>query len=110
MNLNALQLHTLLSDGTVRTVRLAHLVGPMDGLNLINSPLVVKAELGAQYKLLNSETGTHEKGQRLIRKNKDLKVLFDDETVIELQDYFVASLTPIENSPVYRLENETCDE
>jgi dephospho-CoA kinase len=78
MNLTALQLHTLLPDGTERTVRLANLAGPMDGFNLINAPLLVKAEMGAQYKILNIETGTHQKGQRLIRRNKDLKVFFDE--------------------------------
>ena len=110
MNLNALQLQTALLDGTVKTIRLANLVDPVLGFNLINAPLAVKAELGAQYKLVNIETGVHQKGQRLIRNNKNLKIFLDDEPAIEIQDYFVASLTPVENSAVYRLENESCNE
>jgi len=100
MNLNTLQLQTALLDGTVKTIRLANLVDPVLGFNLINAPLAVKAELGAQYKLVNIETGVHQKGQRLIRNNKNLKIFLDDEPAIEIQDYFVASLTPVENSAV----------
>ena len=110
MNFNDLQLSTLLPDGTVTSTRLKNLAGPLEGSNLLSAPLIVKAELGAQYKLLNIETGSHQKGQRLLRHVKDLQVLFDDEPAIVLQDYFVASLSPVENSPVYRLENESCSE
>jgi large repetitive protein len=110
MNFNELVLHILLPDGSERTIRLANLAEPTAGFNLLNAPLLVKAEAGAQYKLLNIETGTHQKDQRLLRQNKTLKVLFEDETALELQDYFVASLTPVENAPIYRLENESCNE
>ena len=110
MNFNELILHILLPDGSERTIRLANLAEPTTGFNLLNAPLLVKAEAGAQYKLLNIETGTHQKDQRLLRQNKTLKVLFEDETALELQDYFVASLTPVENAPIYRLENESCNE
>lgn len=110
MNFNELVLHILLPDGSERTIRLANLAEPTAGFNLLNAPLIVKAEAGAQYKLLNIETGTHQKDQRLLRQNKTLKVLFEDETALELQDYFFASLTPVENAPIYRLENESCNE
>ena len=110
MNFNQLVLHILLPDGSERTIRLANLAEPTAGFNLLNAPLLVKAEAGAQYKLLNIETGTHQKDQRLLRQNKNLKVLFEDETALELQDYFFASLTPVENAPIYLLENELCNE
>ncbi|MFY8192099.1 MAG: Ig-like domain-containing protein, partial [Limnohabitans sp.] len=110
MNFNELHLYILMPDGTERFLRLVNASEPTEGFNLVNAPLLVKAESGAQYKLLNIETGAHQKGQKLLRQNKDLKVLFDDETAIQIQDYFVASLTPVENAPVYRLENESCTE
>ena len=110
MNFNEIQLSTLLPDGTITSTRLANAASPLEGSNLLNVPLIVKAQLGAQYKLLNIETGNHQKGQRLLRHNKDLKILFENQPAIELHDYFVASLTPVENSPVYRLENESCSE
>ena len=110
MNFNELLLHILLPDGSERTIRLANLAEQTAGFNLLNAPLLVKAEAGAQYKLLNIETGTHQKEQRLLRQNKTLKVLFEDETALELEDYFIASLTPVENAPIYRLENESCNE
>jgi hypothetical protein len=110
MNFNELHLYILMPDGTERFLRLVNASEPTEGFNLVNAPLLVKAESGAQYKLLNIETGAHQKGQKLLRQNKDLKVLFDDETAIQIQDYFVASLTPVENAPVYRLENESCNE
>ena len=74
MNFNQLVLHILLPDGSERTIRLANLAQPTTGFNLLNAPLLVKAEAGAQYKLLNIETGTHQKEQRLLRQNKTLKV------------------------------------
>jgi hypothetical protein len=82
----------------------------LEGFNLQSPPLVIQAQTGEQYKLLNIETGAHQKGQRLLRQNKTLKVFFDDTPAIEIQDYFVASLTPVAQSPVYRLENQSCDE
>ena len=110
MNLSNVQLHTLLPDGTERKLRLANMAGPMDGANLLSAPLVFKVEGGAKYKLINIETGAHQKGQSLIRHNKDLKVFIEDVVAIELQDYFVASLTPTENSATYQLENVSCNE
>ena len=73
MNFNELLLHILLPDGSERTIRLANLAEPTAGFNLLNAPLLVKAESGAQYKLLNIETGTHQKDQRLLRQKKPLK-------------------------------------
>ena len=110
MNLNDIQLHTLRPDGSETTVRLAQLANPLEGFNLLNPPLVIQAQMGEQYKLLNIETGAHQKGQRLLRQNKTLKVFFEDAPALEIQDYFVASLTPVAQSPVYRLENQSCDE
>ncbi|MCX7262294.1 MAG: Ig-like domain-containing protein, partial [Burkholderiales bacterium] len=110
MNFNELLLHILFPDGSERTIRFSNLAEPTAGFNLLNAPLLVKAEAGAQYKLLNIETGNHQKGQKLLRQNKTLKVLFENENVLELQDYFFASLTPVENAPIYRLENDSCNE
>jgi large repetitive protein len=110
MNLTNIQLHTLLPDGTERIVRLVNMASPMDGANLLNAPLVFKVEGGAKYKLINIETGAHQKGQSLVRHNKDLKVFIEDVLAIELQDYFVASLTPAENAATYQLENASCNE
>ena len=86
------------------------MASPMDGANLLSAPLVFKVEGGAKYKLINIETGAHQKGQSLVRHNKDLKVFVEDVLAIELQDYFVASLIPTENSATYQLENASCNE
>ncbi len=88
MNLTNVQLNTLLPDGTERIVRLVNMASPMDGANLLSAPLVFKVEGGAKYKLINIETGAHQKGQSLVRHNKDLKVFIEDVLAIELQGVY----------------------
>jgi hypothetical protein len=68
MNFNELHLYILMPDGTERFLRLVNAPEPAEGFNLVNAPLLVKAESGAQYKLLNIETGAHQKGQKLLRQ------------------------------------------
>ena len=110
MSLNDVQLQAITPEGRVQILQLAKLSDAGTGGPRIIAPLLVKSEAGFQYKLIDLEMGGHLKGQKLLRFQKNLKILVDDAVALELQDYFVASNVPVPNSPVYKLENQSCEE
>lgn len=112
MSLLNIELQAILKDGSIKTLALANSApAPVASTPAqLPLPLSVKAEEGTQYRLIDLTSGTHLKGQRLLRHQKNLRVFIEDSQALELQDYFVASLVPVENAPVYRLENQSCDE
>jgi hypothetical protein len=110
MNLQNFQFHTVTPEGRIEVIQLAKLNEAPKPVVSIIKPLVVKSQPGFQYKLIDTGAGGHLKGQKLLRSEKNLKVLLDDAAVLELLDYFVASVSTLPNRPVYLLENQSCEE
>ena len=110
MQLQNFQFHTVTPEGRIEVIQLAKLNEAPKPVVSIIKPLVVKSQPGFQYKLIDTGAGGHLKGQKLLRSEKNLKVLLDDAAVLELLDYFVASVSTLPNRPVYLLENQSCEE
>jgi hypothetical protein len=110
MTPNDYQFQATSPEGRIQVLQLAKLNENANSTATAHKPLVVKTQAGFQYKLMDPDTGTHLKGQKLLRSNKNLQVLLDDRVALELQDYFVASVAPLPNAPVYKLENQSCEE
>ena len=108
--INNFQFQATTPDGRVQTIQLAKLNSSPDAPFPVIKPLLVKTQPGYEYKLIDKDAGGHLKGQKLLRSQKNLQVLVDDQLVLELQDYFVASNSPIPNAPVYKLQNQACEE
>ena len=108
--INDVQLQATTPDGRVQTIQLAKLNTTPDAPSTVIKPLLVKTQPGYEYKLIDKEAGGHLKGQKLLRSQKNLQVLVEDQVALELQDYFVASITPVPNAPVYKLQNQACEE
>ena len=107
------QLHTTTPEGDVQISQVLQVIP----LNPAQAPavaapkiLLVPSQPGFQYKLIDVEAGSHVKGQKLLRLKKNLQVLVGETVALEFQDYFVASITPLPNAPVYQLENQSCEE
>jgi len=108
--INNFQFQATTPDGRVQTIQLAKLNSSPDAPFPVIKPLLVKTQPGYEYKLIDKDAGGHLKGQKLLRSQKNLQVLVDDQLALELQDYFVASNSPIPNAPVYKLQNQACEE
>ncbi|PUE36523.1 Ig-like domain-containing protein [Limnohabitans sp. Hippo4] len=108
--INDVQLQATTPDGRVQTIQLAKLSTAPDAPLSVIKPLLVKTQPGYEYKLIDKEAGGHLKGQKLLRSQKNLQVLVEDQVALELQDYFVASIAPVPNAPVYKLQNQACEE
>jgi large repetitive protein len=108
--INDFQFQATTPDGRVQTIQLAKLNSSPDAPSPVIKPLLVKTQPGYEYKLIDKEAGGHLKGQKLLRSQKNLQVLVDDQLALELQDYFVASNSPVPNAPVYKLQNQACEE
>ncbi|MFN4996002.1 MAG: hypothetical protein ACK5EM_04775, partial [Burkholderiales bacterium] len=108
--INDFQLQATTPDGRVQTIQLAKLNSSSDAPSSVIKPLLVKTQPGYEYKLIDKDAGGHLKGQKLLRSQKNLQVLVDDQLALELQDYFVASNSPVPNAPVYKLQNQACEE
>ncbi|MFN5508476.1 MAG: hypothetical protein ACK49B_07340 [Burkholderiales bacterium] len=108
--INDFQFQATTPDGRVQTIQLAKLNSSPDAPSPVIKPLLVKTQPGYEYKLIDKDAGGHLKGQKLLRSQKNLQVLVDDQLALELQDYFVASNSPIPNAPVYKLQNQACEE
>ncbi|NCA00142.1 MAG: hypothetical protein EBS88_12040, partial [Betaproteobacteria bacterium] len=108
--INDVQLQATTPDGRVQTIQLAKLNTTPDAPSTVIKPLLVKTQPGYEYKLIDKEAGGHLKGQKLLRSQKNLQVLVEDQVALELQDYFVASSAPVPNAPVYKLQNQACEE
>jgi large repetitive protein len=108
--INDIQFQATTPDGRVQTIQLAKLNSSPDAPSPVIKPLLVKTQPGYEYKLIDKEAGGHLKGQKLLRSQKNLQVLVDDQVALELQDYFVASNVPVPNAPVYKLQNQACEE
>ena len=104
------QLHTTTPEGQVQILQVASL--NQGRASAVANPkiLLVSSQPGFQYKLIEGEAGSHLKGQKLLRSKKNLQVLVEDAVAIEFEDYFVASITPLPNAPIYKLENQSCEE
>ena len=108
--INKAQLQVVAPDGRVQIIQLTKLNTPSDAQAPVIKPLFVKTQPGYEYKLIDKESGGHLKGQKLLRSKKNLQVLVDDQVALELQDYFSASIAPVPNAPVYKLQNQACEE
>ena len=104
------QLHTTTPEGQVQILQVASL--NQGRASAVANPkiLLVSSQPGFQYKLIEGEAGSHLKGQKLLRSKKNLQVLVEDAVTVEFEDYFVASITPLPNAPIYKLENQSCEE
>ena len=104
------QLHMTSPEGHVQILQVSRLnqVQALSGITY--KTLLVPSQPGFHYKLIDAEAGRHLRGQKLLRSKKNLQVLVEDTVAVELEDYFVASTTPLPNAPIYRLENQSCEE
>ncbi|MEY3888247.1 MAG: hypothetical protein RL650_2339, partial [Pseudomonadota bacterium] len=110
MSTQNVQLHAVTPDGRIDLLQLAQLdEAPRRDVSAIK-PLIVKSQPGFHYKLIDTDAGGHLKGQKLLRSQKNLKILLGDTVALELHDYFVASVSPLPNRAVYKLENQSCEE
>ena len=75
MSTNEFQFHAITPEGRVQALQLASLVSTSPTRAAIALPLIVKAQPGFQYKLIDSDSGSHRKGQKLLRSQKNLQVL-----------------------------------
>ena len=104
------QLHMTSPEGHVQILQASRL-NSVQALSVTTyKTLLVPSQPGFHYKLIDAEAGRHLKGQKLLRSKKNLQVLVEDTVVVELEDYFVASITPLPNAPIYKLENQSCEE
>ena len=107
------QLHTTTSAGDVQISQVLQAASlSQTQAPAVTDPktLLIPSQPGFQYKLIDVEAGSHVKGQTLLRLKKNLQVLVGETVALEFQDYFVASITPLPNAPVYKLENQSCEE
>ena len=72
MSLLNIELQAILKDGSIKTLALANSApAPVASTPAqLPLPLSVKAEEGTQYRLIDLTSGTHLKGQRLLRHQK----------------------------------------
>ncbi len=110
MTFNDIQFHATTPEGRVQVIQLDKLSDAQVASAPNTRTLVVKAQVGFQYKLIDPDAGGHVKGQKLLRSKKNLHVLVNDVLSLELQDYFVASASPLPNAAVYKLEDQSCEE
>ena len=104
------QLHMTTPEGHVQLLQVTRLNQAQASTVATSKTLLVPSQPGFHYKLIDAEAGSHLKGQKLLRSKKNLQVLVEDTVAVELEDYFVASITPLPNAAVYKLENQSCEE